>query len=134
MSDETDYMPAVPRTWLRRFGDAFRGVKVAVRAEVCFYVHLFATIVVLLLGMCVGLSAIEWCLVVLCLTIVLAAEAFNTAIERLAKAVTRASNPHVRDALDVASAAVLITAAGAVVVGAILLARPLLQMLMGQAN
>jgi diacylglycerol kinase len=51
----------------------------------------------------------------------------NTAIEHLARAVTREPNPEVRDALDVASAAVLMAALGAAVVGAMLLARPAIE-------
>ena len=50
---------------------------------------------------------------------VLVAEMLNTAMEVLAKAVDPDVNPHVRDALDIGSAAVLLAAAGAVVVGGI---------------
>jgi diacylglycerol kinase len=49
--------------------------------------------------------------------IVLTAELFNTAVEWLAKAVTRTEDPHIEAALDIASGAVLLAAAGAAIVG-----------------
>ncbi len=66
-------------------------------------------------------SVEEWCLLVLCIAGVLAAELFNTAIERLARAVTREHHPDLRDALDIASAGVLLAASGAAVVGVLVL-------------
>jgi diacylglycerol kinase len=67
-----------------------------------------------------GLTLSEWCLVMLCIAGVFAAEMFNSALESLAKAIDRQYNPHLADGLDIASAAVLISAAGAVVVGLLL--------------
>jgi diacylglycerol kinase (ATP) len=62
-------------------------------------------------------SLVEWCLLGLCITLVLAAEALNTAIERLAKAIRPDHDPQVGAALDMASGAVLICAIGASLVG-----------------
>jgi diacylglycerol kinase len=64
-----------------------------------------------------NVSLIEWCTLVVCIGVVLAAELFNTAIECLAKAITREFDDHVRDALDIASSAVLLAAVAASVVG-----------------
>ena len=51
---------------------------------------------------------------------VIGAELFNTSAERLADAVTEEYNEHIRAAKDVASAAVFVTAAGAVISGIVL--------------
>ena len=56
---------------------------------------------------------------VLCITIVLAAEMFNSALEHLARAVDRSENRHLGSALDIGSAAVLTAAMGASVVGSL---------------
>jgi diacylglycerol kinase (ATP) len=56
---------------------------------------------------------------VLCITVVQAAELFNSALECLAKAIDTNHNPHIADALDLAGGAVLVTAIGAATVGAI---------------
>jgi diacylglycerol kinase len=115
------------RSWARMFADAMRGVRVAVGEEANFVIHFAVAAAAIGAGVWVDLSLERWCLIALCVAIVLAAEMANTAIEHLARAVTREPNPEVRDALDVASAAVLMAALGAAVVGAMLLARPAIE-------
>ena len=66
----------------------------------------------------------RWCIYILCVTVVLAAELFNTAIERLARAVTREEHPEIRDALDIAAGAVLMTSIGAGIVGVLMIGWP----------
>jgi diacylglycerol kinase len=117
------------RTWLQMFRDALRGVKVAVRGEVNFFVHLFIAVMAAVAGAIVELSDERWCLYILCVTIVLSAEMFNTAIEHLARAVTREQHPEVRDALDIASGAVLVAALGAAFVGVLIIAWPFINVL-----
>lgn len=116
--------------WHKKFARAARGVKVAVRGESSFFVHLFAAIAVLLAAAVLGISVAEWCLLTLCITIVLVAEVFNTAIERLTRTITRETNPEIRDALDMSAGAVLLAAVGAAIVGLLLLGRPLLAWLL----
>lgn len=106
-----------------------RGVKIAVRAEVSFYVHLLVTAIVVITGITLGLSKLSWCVLAICITGVLTAELFNTAIERLAKAITAETNPHIRDALDMASGAVLVAAIGAAAIGLVVLGVPLWKLL-----
>lgn len=108
------------RGWLGKFGDAFRGVAVAVRGHVSFAAHLPAAAAAVALGGFLGLDAGEWCLVTLAIGGVLGAEAFNTAIEELAKAVGTYPDDGIRDALDVASGGVLVAVTTAVVVGLVL--------------
>jgi len=124
MSEELP--PAQQRGWIRRFADAVRGVQVAMPGEASFLVHFLVATLVIIAGAVLAVSAMRWCLLVICITVVLTAEMFNTAIERLARAVTRDQHPEIRDALDIASAAVLVAAIGAAVVGLIVLGGPLL--------
>jgi diacylglycerol kinase len=60
---------------------------------------------------------VEWGLLVAAIGMVMVAEIFNTAIESLSRAVDTQFRPRLRDALDIASAAVLIAAGTAVVIG-----------------
>ena len=73
--------------------------------------------VVLATSISLGLSAEEWRWVILAITIVWLAEAFNTAIERLADAVTIEPNENIGYAKDVAAGAVLSAAIAAAVIG-----------------
>lgn len=105
------------RPWSEKFQDAFRGTWLAVSRERCFLVHGPMAVAVAVLAFVIGVSLVEACLLILCVTIVLAAEMFNTALEYLAREVTRDHNPGVAAALQIASGAVLIAAIGAAAVG-----------------
>lgn len=119
MPDETS--PSLLRRWTSKFRCALRGVAVAIGEEDSFVVHLPAAAVVLMLASWRGVERLEWLLLVLCIAVVIAAELANSAIERLATRVTQEVDPAVRDSLDIASGAVLVVAAGAAVVGAVVL-------------
>lgn len=108
-------------TWSGKFACALRGLWRGVQGQRSYVVHLPATLVVIAAGFYFKVSHAEWLALVLCVTIVLAAELFNSAIEHLARAVTREFHPELRDALDIASAAVLTTAIGASVVGGMIM-------------
>lgn len=112
------------RTWTRMFADAGRGLVVAVRGEINFFVHLFIAMLAGVAGGIIGMTDERWAIYILCVTVVLAAELFNTAIEHLARAVSREENPEIRNALDVASAGVLLAAIGAACVGVLMIAWP----------
>jgi len=107
------------QSWPKRFAVAARGIKVAVCTEATLPVHLFAAAVVLLAAWVLQFSRFDWCLLILSIGTVLAAELFNTALEHLAQAVTQEENPHIRNALDIASGAVLTTVLTAATLGII---------------
>jgi diacylglycerol kinase len=108
------------RSWGCKFRDAFRGVKEGIRGQSSFFVHLFIAAVVIAAAVVLGVSRIEWCLLVLCIAGVLTAEMFNSALESMAKAITGDSHPHLGNSLDIGSAAVLLASIGATIVGAII--------------
>ena len=109
------------RSWGRKFRDAFRGVKGGVRGQSSFFVHFFTAAAVLVAAITLNVDQLaEWCLLLICITVVLAAEMFNSALETMAKAITNEYDPHVGAALDISSAAVLLSSIGASIVGAII--------------
>ena len=91
-----------------------------VRCQHNAWIHLAATVISGALGLYFGLNGGEWCWIVLAVAIVWTAEALNTAFEFLADAASPDFHPLVRDAKDVAAAAVLITAIAASVIGLII--------------
>lgn len=80
--------------------------------------HFVVTALVVVLGVFLRVSPLEWCVLLLCIGSVTSAELFNSAFESIAKAVTRDFDDNVRNALDIASAAVLIPAIISAIVGA----------------
>jgi diacylglycerol kinase len=113
-------LPHQDRSWVRKFRDAFRGAAVGIRGQKSFVVHLLAAAAVIAGGFLLRVSLVEWLVLLLCITLVLGAEMFNSALESMAKAVSRDFHPDLGDALDIGSGAVLVAALGASIVGAIL--------------
>lgn len=115
-----EFVPA-KRTWYQKFHCAFRGLRLGIRGQTSFLVHFTVAGLVLIAGAVFRVERTEWCVLVLCITIVLAAEMFNSALEHLARAVDRSENRHLGSALDIGSAAVLTAAMGASAVGCLVL-------------
>ena len=101
------------------FRYAFAGIWTLLKTQHNMRIHAVAAATVTGTGFCFGLSRIEWCMVVFAIANVWAMEAFNTAIESLADRVSSDYHPLIKMAKDVAAAAVLFTATGAAIVGAI---------------
>jgi len=124
------YKPFRERTWFQKFRDAFRGVKEGIRGQASFFVQFFVAALVVVAAAVLKIDSLqEWCLLLMCITIVLAAEMFNSALEALARAVTDQENPYVRDSLDVGSAAVLLASIGSTVIGGLIFGNRLVLML-----
>lgn len=109
------------RTWRQKFSDAFRGFKRGIRGQSSFFIHFFVAAAVIMAAFALNATLAEWCLLLLCVTGVLTAEMFNSALESLAKAVTDQPHSDVGNALDIGSAAVLLAALGSSLVGTVIL-------------
>ena len=105
------------RSLLHSLNDAVDGFIYVVRYERNMRIHFFLGFLVLLLGVYLGLSQLEW--VVLCTVVgfVFAMEVFNTALEEITDLVKDSAHPQVRIIKHVSAAAVLIGALNALVVG-----------------
>ena len=82
--------------------------------------HLAATLIVVLMGLTLKVSLIEWSLLTLTIALVLTAEAINTAIENLVDMVSPERKPQAGLIKDISAGAVLISALGAAIVGLII--------------
>ena len=111
----------------RSFRYAARGVVALLRSQHNAWIHAAASVAVVGLGLYVGLSRLEWCLVVLAMVAVWSAEAVNTAFEALCDVASPEAHPLVERAKDIAAGAVLLAAAGAVVVGVLVFGPHLLR-------
>jgi diacylglycerol kinase (ATP) len=97
------------------------GVLTLFREQHNAWIHALATLLVVAVGLYFGLSRLEWCALILAVMAVWCAEALNTALELLADASVPERHPLVAKAKDVAAGAVLLTAVGAAIVGAVVL-------------
>ena len=95
---------------LGSIGHALRGLAALMRTEPNARIHAVATMLVIVAGALLRLSALEWGLIALAITCVWAAEALNTAIEAVVDLVSPESRPLAARAKDVAAGAVLVAA------------------------
>lgn len=102
---------------LRSFGPALAGLVWVLKTQRNLQVHGIATVLVGGFGLWLHLATWEWCVVLLAVGLVWAAELLNTAIEVLADRVSKECEEPIRLAKDAAAAAVLVAALAALGVG-----------------
>ena len=107
------------RARLRSFRYAFAGLRLLLREEHNARIHATITVLVVVAGIVLRVSPVEWGVLVICIGMVLAAEAFNSAIERIADYLTTERDERIRDIKDLAAGAVLLCAIAAAIVGLI---------------
>lgn len=105
---------------LRSFGYAWKGIQSCVGKEQNLSFHLIAAMEVIIAGIVLGITRTEWIMVVMCIGTVIAAELFNTAIEKLVDLVSPERHPVAGQVKDIAAGAVLICAVAAAIIGLII--------------
>jgi len=102
---------------LKSFTYAFNGLKVLFQEEHNSRIHLFATVCVIVAGVLLKLSILEWVAVAFAVGLVFCGEIFNSAIEDLADVVCPERDERIKKVKDLAAAAVLVNAITAAVIG-----------------
>ena len=108
------------RRLLRAFAYAGEGLSHLWGNERNVRIHLALTALAIIVGVWLGLSAVEWAILSLTIGFVFSAEAVNTAVEAAIDLVSPGRHPLAKAAKDTAAAAVLVAAVAAVIVAAFL--------------
>lgn len=108
------------RTRILSFKYAFQGLKDLFTTQDNAKIHALMMLLSVLMGWFFELSTTEWCLIVFAIASVLAAEAFNTALEYITDLVSPEHHALAGRTKDAAAAGVLLTAMGAATVGLII--------------
>lgn len=114
---------------IRSFAVAFAGIGRAFASEVHMKVHLAFAIAALAACWFLHVEPWGWCVVVICIGMVISAEVLNTAIEALADKVSPEYDPLVKVAKDAAAGAVLVLAICSVIAGLIVYVPALIAMI-----
>ena len=104
------------RKFIKSFSYAIQGIVTAL-SEQNFRFHLLSTVIVVIAGLLTGLSIMEWIIIIIVITLVMGAELFNTAIERVVDLASPDYHPLAKQAKDTAAASVLVFAACSVIIG-----------------
>ena len=113
------------RSRAESFAFAFSGFMVLFRTQHNFQLHLAAAVTAIGLSFWLQISRVEFAVIILAIMMVLAVEALNTSIEMVVNMFSAQRTWPAKWAKDIAAAAVLITATGALAVGLIILGPPL---------
>ena len=93
----------------KSFGYAFKGIGTLFQTQTNARIHLLGIAVITLLGFVYKLNPNEWCAIIICMALVVAVEAVNTAIEFIVDLVSPEHHPLAGKAKDVAAGAVLLS-------------------------
>lgn len=102
------------------FRYAFTGLKLAWTKGINFKVQVLSAVLALTLGWVLQISSMEFVMVILVISLVLATETFNTALEELCDKFQPSHDPHIARIKDLSAAAVLLTSLGAAAIGSII--------------
>jgi len=108
------------RDRLKSFNYAFSGIAQLIKSEANFRIHILVLMMVTLAGILLGISAAEWIFIILAAAVVLVAESFNTAVERMCDIISPAEDHRIKIIKDILAAAVLISVIMAVITGIII--------------
>jgi diacylglycerol kinase (ATP) len=109
------------RSRLQSFAYAFKGLGFMLRTQHNAWLHLAATLMVVLLASFLGVRLEDWRWLIVAIVMVWVAESFNTAVEYVCDVVSPGYSASVKRAKDIAASAVLVCAVGAVFLGAVTL-------------
>jgi diacylglycerol kinase (ATP) len=110
-------MGRITRFW-QSLTTAFLGVVYVVRIERNARLHLIAAVIALTLGVVLGISNAELAAIFFAIILVFTSEIVNTALEKTLDLIEPQHSAQVRIVKDIAAGAVLVTAIGALAIGA----------------
>lgn len=105
---------------LRSIRYALEGLLLLLKTQYNAWIHLLATIIVVLAGFYYEITATHWAIITLTIFSVWVAETLNTAFEYLCDVTNPEFHPLVKKAKDISAGAVIISALGAIIIGLII--------------
>lgn len=102
------------------FKYAFEGIIAGIKEEKNMKIHIIIMILVIIMGIILKISRIEWIICIILFGFVISLELINTAIENTVDLITQEKNPKAKIIKDVSAGAVLIAAITSAVIGIII--------------
>lgn len=105
--------------FIKHLGYAINGVIISFR-ERNIRIHYALAIIATFVGLLMNINAVQWCLIILVMALVISQEMHNTAIEKLCDLITLSDNDGIKDAKDLSAGGVLIPALAACAIAGII--------------
>lgn len=126
-----DYSPVVSASRWASLRYALAGWLYMLRYQKNTRIQAVATLGVVIFGLWLGITPVEWAILVLTVAVVWMAEFINAAIEAAVNLASPEIHPMAKVGKDVAAAAVLLGATASILVGLLIFGPPLLARLQG---
>ena len=110
---------------MKKFKDAFNGLKIAFGHKAVI-VQIIMAVMTVIGGIIIKLDTYEWLSFVICISMVIMAEIFNTSVERIGDYLNIKDDKRIKDIKDLSSSAVLVAAMGSLIVCVLCLIRRIL--------
>ncbi len=101
---------------LKSFKHAINGLIISLK-ETHLVIHYLIAIVVIILGIYQALNLTEWIFIIMCIGLVITAELFNTAIEKMVDYISMEQHPQAKAIKDISAGAVLVISIVAAIIG-----------------
>jgi len=112
------------------FRNARKGMRLSIKSEKNIRVHMVIAVLVLITAYCLKFSINQFCILLLTISAVISAEMFNSAIEfSLDSIFHNRYSRMVGMAKDIAAGAVMVVSIIAILIGALLFAPPVIQLI-----
>ena len=108
------------KNFLRSFKYAFEGIVTGIKEEQNMKIHISIMILVIIFGIILKISKIEWIICIILFGLVISMELINTAVENTVDLITKEKNEQAKIAKDVAAGAVLVSAIASAIIGLII--------------
>lgn len=105
---------------LKSFKYAIEGIITGIKSEQNMKIHITIMILVIISGIILKITKIEWITCIILFGFVISLELMNTAIENTVDLITLEKNPKAKIAKDVAAGSVLIAAITSIIIGLII--------------
>jgi diacylglycerol kinase (ATP) len=115
-------------------GFAIRGFRWAASSQSNLRFHLIVAVMVVIGGFFLQVTALDWCILLLCIGLVVSAELFNTAIEKTVDLISPEWNDKAGIIKDIAAAAVLFISLTALIIGIVIFGQYLMPYLISSTN
>lgn len=119
-TDYKDRRPQKSKGVLHSFSFALQGIVHTFLNERNMRIHVVISIAVVIIGLMVELTRIEWLFILFAIGGVITLELLNTALERIVDLVTEDYHPLAKQAKDISAGAVFVYALLSVIVGTII--------------
>lgn len=108
------------KRFFKSFDYAFNGILTSIKNERNIKIHIIIMILVIIFGIILKISKIEWIICIILFGLVISMELMNTAIENTVDLITKEKNEQAKIIKDTAAGAVLVTAIVAAIIGLII--------------